>query len=503
MRQKRFFKVILIAAVMLCPKEIFGSVLGDADGSGCLDLKDAVICFQVCTGMNPSVNIAADINKDGDIDVEEAIFVLHTLANMIDSDTMYGKFIAGYQGWFSCPGDGSKISNTWGHWFHWDTTPDAVNLKVDMWPDMSELDEDELFSTNMKMPDGTPAKLFSAYKEKTVLRHFKWMQEYGIDGVFLQRFVTGLYDRDSAAFDFAKQVMQNVRTGAESYGRIFAVEYDTTSADPELLVSTIQKDWIYLVDTLKITESRRYLRHKGKPVVVIWGLGYSDDNHKSFTPDQAMELITWFKNADEKYQATLVGGVPSRWRTCRDDSLPDPDTGVKWSEVYRSYDVILPWTVGRYSDVTGADSWKQDMIRPDLAEAMSQGIDYMPVVFPGFSFYNMHRHPLHPEDETPPLNEIKRDGGNFYWRQIFNAISAFQESASGYAMIKAAMFDEVDEGTAIFKVAPTQKDIPVGTEFVTLDIDGYELSSDRYLRLTGKASEMLRGEMPLTSEIPK
>jgi len=49
----------------------------------------------------------------------------------------------------------------------------------------------------------------------------------------------------------------------------------------------------------------------------------------------------------------------------------------------------------------------------------------------------------------------------------------------------------------------TQKDIPVGTEFVTLDIDGYELSSDWYLRLTGKASEMLRGEMPLTSEIPK
>ncbi|OQX26420.1 MAG: hypothetical protein BWK80_10590, partial [Desulfobacteraceae bacterium IS3] len=225
MRQKRFFKVILIAAVMLCPAEIFGSVLGDADGSGCLDLKDSVICFQVGAGMKPSVNVNADISGDRKIGLEEAVFVLNTVANMIDPTTMYGKFIAGYQGWFSCPGDGSKISNTWGHWFHWDTTPDAVNLKVDMWPDTTELDEDELFSTNMKMSDGTPAKLFSAYKEKTVLRHFKWMQEYGIDGVFLQRFVTGLYDRDSAAFDFAKQVMQNVSTGAESYGRIFAVEY--------------------------------------------------------------------------------------------------------------------------------------------------------------------------------------------------------------------------------------------------------------------------------------
>ncbi len=489
---------------MLFPAENFGSVLGDADNSGYLDLKDAVICFQICAGTDPSVtvNIPADVNRDGGIGLEEAVFVLNTLAGMIDPTTMYGKFIAGYQGWFSCPGDGSKISDTWGHWFNWNTAPDEVNLKVDMWPDISELDEDELFSTNMKMSDGTPAKLFSAFKEKTVLRHFRWMREYGIDGVFLQRFVSGLYDRDSASFDFTKQVMQNVRTGAESYGRIFAVEYDTTSADPALLVSTVQKDWMYLVDTVQITQSRRYLRHKEKPVVVIWGLGYSDDNHKSFTPEQATELITWFKNAEEKYRATLVGGVPSRWRTCRDDSLPDPDTGVKWSEVYRSYDVILPWTVGRYSDVTGADSWKQDMISPDLAEAMSRGIDYMPVVFPGFSFYNMHRHPLHPEDDTPPLNEIKREGGNFYWRQIFNAVSAFKEASAGYSMIKVAMFDEVDEGTAIFKAAPTQKDIPAGAEFVTLDIDGYSLPSDWYLRLTGKASEMLRGEMPLTSEIP-
>ncbi len=241
-----------------------------------------------------------------------------------DPTTMYGKFIMGYQGWFSCPGDDSKISGTWGHWFNWNTTADAVNLKVDMWPDTTELDGDELFPTNMKMPDGKPAFLFSSYKEKTVLRHFRWMQEYGIDGVFLQRFVTGLYDRNSPYFDFTKQVMQNVRTGAEACGRVFAIEYDTTSADPALLVNTIKEDWMYLTDTILITKSTRYLKHKEKPVVVIWGLGYSDDNHKFFTPDQAMELIIWFKTAEEKYQATIVGGVPSRWRTCRDDSVPDP-----------------------------------------------------------------------------------------------------------------------------------------------------------------------------------
>ncbi len=487
---------------VLCSVTVSGASAADVDGSGDVDLKDALAALQVCAGLNPSVTVSADAGGDGKIGLEEAISVLQTLANWVDPATMYGKIIVGYQGWFSCPGDGSKVSDTWGHWFHWNTSPDAVNLKVDMWPDVSELDEDELFSTNMKMSDGTPAKLFSSYKEKTVLRHFKWMREYGIDGVFLQRFVSSVYDQTSVFFDFNRQVMQNVRAGAEKYGRVFAIEYDTTSADPASLVNTVIKDWIYLTDTMQITQSPQYLKHKGKPTVVLWGLGYSDDNHKNFTPEQAMELIRWFETAEEKYQATLVGGVPSRWRTCRDDSLPDPDTGVKWSEVYSSYHVILPWTVGRYSDATSADSWKEDMIKPDLAETMSKGIDYMPVVFPGFSFHNMNRHPAHPDDVPPPLNEIRRDGGKFFWRQVFNAVSAFKEAGAGYAMIKVAMFDEVDEGTAIFKTAPDSKNVPADADFVTLDIDGDNLPSDRYLRLTGKSSEMLRGEIALTSEIP-
>ena len=57
------------------------------------------------------------------------------------------------------------------------------------------------------------------------------------------------------------------------------------------------------------------------------------------------------------------------------------------------------------------------------------------------------------------------------------------------------MFDEVDEGTAIYKVA---NDIPVGKYFVT-----YEgLSSDWYLKLTGAATQMIRGEAPWSERIP-
>ena len=65
----------------------------------------------------------------------------------------------------------------------------------------------------------------------------------------------------------------------------------------------------------------------------------------------------------------------------------------------------------------------------------------MPVIFPGFSWHNLKA--------TLPLNQIPRNGGTFYWRQVYNAISA------GCTMLYGAMFDEVDEGTAMFKMAPT------------------------------------------------
>ena len=55
----------------------------------------------------------------------------------VDASTMQHKLLMGYQGWFSCPGDGSQI-NGYFHWFRSDT-PDAANFRVDMWPDTSEL----------------------------------------------------------------------------------------------------------------------------------------------------------------------------------------------------------------------------------------------------------------------------------------------------------------------------------------------------------------------------
>lgn len=57
-------------------------------------------------------------------------------------------------------------------------------------------------------------------------------------------------------------------------------------------------------------------------------------------------------------------------------------------------------------------------------------------------------------------------------------------------MVYQAMFDEVNEGTAIFKC---ENDPPVGaSSFVT-----YEgLPSDFYLKMVGRAARMMRGQTP-------
>jgi hypothetical protein len=84
--------------------------------------------------------------------------------------------------------------------------------------------------------------------------------------------------------------------------------------------------------------------------------------------------------------------------------------------------------------------FKQRAIVPDKAYCDQRKIDYMPVIFPGFSWYNMHR-------GKTPFNQIPRRGGNFLWHQSYNAISA------GVSMVYIAMYDEVDEGTAMYKLA--------------------------------------------------
>ena len=84
----------------------------------------------------------------------------------------------GYQGWFPAKGDGYEPGFV--HWGAMDRTP--TRCSVDFWPDMSELGPDERFPANYRHADGSTACVFNSAVRKTVLRHYKWMRDYGIDG---------------------------------------------------------------------------------------------------------------------------------------------------------------------------------------------------------------------------------------------------------------------------------------------------------------------------------
>ncbi|MCJ7777759.1 MAG: hypothetical protein MUP16_05545, partial [Sedimentisphaerales bacterium] len=116
--------------------------------------------------------------------------------------------------------------------------------------------------------------------------------------------------------------------------------------------------------------------------------------------------------------------------------------------------------------------------------------DYLPVMFPGFSWSNLIKDPT-------KLNQIPRVGGQFLWDQLYADISTV-----GANMLYVAMFDEVDEGTAIFKIT-NDPPRPGGVDmFVTPDFDGYPLPSDEYLWLVGQACRALRGEITVSPARP-
>ena len=68
--------------------------------------------------------------------------------------------------------------------------------------------------------------------------------------------------------------------------------------------------------------------------------------------------------------------------------------------------------------------------------------------------------------------------------------------------IMGAMFDEVDEGTAMTKAASTIDDIPAEGTFLYLSIDGEEISSDFYLLLAQKYSSQFLSSREEKSKSP-
>jgi hypothetical protein len=406
-------------------------------------------------------------------------------SGMVDVSTLTGKFVVGFQGWFMCPHD-ARGRGGWVHWFT-DNRDDPQHAHFDLLPDTSELTPDELYPTGLHTANGHDIRLFSDQNRQTVLRQFEWMQQYRIESVALQRFVVALAPTfpptDRASID---RVLDNVRASAEQTGRAFFVMYDVAGGDPAVWASTLAEDWRRLIAS-GLTMSPAYQRHNGRPLLAIAGVGSRD---RPGTAEQTLTLLeTLRKDSAPIGGVTLLGTVPTGWRTLDGDAKPEP----AWARTYRDFDVLSPWTVGRYRDAASFFKFRERWLIPDMAEARRAGIDYMPAIFPGFSWHNLSLSSRH---EEKPLNQIPRLGGRFLWMQATENVWA------GANMLYGAMFDEVDEGTAMFKIVGDPAELPAAPALLPLSEAGNQLPSDWYLQLSGKITDLLQGRIAANLQFP-
>jgi hypothetical protein len=413
----------------------------------------------------------------------------------VDTATLTGKVMCGYQGSFTCPGDGAKLGwSGWGKGGKFNTE----NCAVDLWPDMSEYGKDEKFATPFKQGFFGKAAVFSSMNKNTVLRHFKWMRDYGIDGVFVERLAPEIDTEkelilcnhqwwlataprkfqpfDAVKLNFRNTVLENCRQGANQYGRAYAVSYDLSGLKAGQIDSVIE-DWKLLVGKMKITKDKAYLRHNGKPVIMVCGIGFKD-NHE-YTLDECAKLVDFLKNDSNYGGCTVALGVPSCWRALYNDCVDDK----KIREIALAADIICPWTVGRFDKPDDVPGFGRNVWGKDIKWCKKNNKEYMPVVWPGFSWHNTF--------EARKLNQFKRLKGRLLWKQFVETKKA------GATMLFLASFDNLNEGTAILKCTNT----PPGAKGSFLTNDG--LPSNYYLWLTGQGGKMLRGETELAEELPK
>ncbi len=383
-----------------------------------------------------------------------------------------GLVMAGYQGWFRAPKDGVMY-------------PDENKIRIDMWPEL--LEYEKTYPTGLKLTNGNVANFFSSDDKSTVDLHFKWMSQYGVDGVFMQRFFGAA--KPSSRNSGATNVLRNALQAASKYERAIGVMYDLSGmkATGEDCSSLID-DWKYLVDSLQVTNqtgSQTYIFHRGKPLVTIWGIGFPDRDYNIRNIGIA-RFIDFLKNDAEYGGCSVMLGVPTFWRDLNADCNPDPYL----HELIKKADIVLPWTVQRFSPLLHNDMDRyRDVMLADVKWCKDNGVDYVPCVYPGFSWHNLSRFEF--PDDIKPVGSIPRQGGRFYWQQISTAINA------GATMLYVAMFDEVNEGTAIFKGSDNP---PVSNIAKFINMDG--VPSDHYLWLTGEASKMLKKEKPLNFKLP-
>jgi len=435
---------------------------GDINTDCTVDFKDFALLAQNWLMSGPSLQ--GDIDKSGTIDYTDLVIFIdkwlqdNSVPQPPLANSMLNVVMAGYQGWFRCPNDGANLG-----WIHW-SYDGGVTFDVEMWPDMNEYVK-KYQAGSYTLPDASKAYVYSPMDYQTVFTHFKWMQQYGIDGVWFQRFLVDLPGGPNQNRYAANlQVLNNVQAACYMTDRIWAVSYDTACMPTNSIYSSLTADWESLV-AKGILNDPHYLHHNGKPVVSIWGFYTSSGN---MTPVVGNQIIDYFKGKD----VYLFGGGNWDWV-----SVTDP----QWSAMFRRFDAFGGWNIGNFSIDGEGKKWATTSYWATAkSTAESVNMLFVPVLYAGYSW----------SKSTPSnFNLLPRMGGKFYWKQWVAA------TQTGFGTVYLAMFDEVDEGTAIYKVTnspPTQRN------YVTYE--GYP--SDWYMRLANEGCKMIRGQIPLTTTIP-
>jgi hypothetical protein len=374
-------------------------------------------------------------------------------AGSVDVETILGKNMVGYQGWFTCSEEGIAQK----HWY------EQGHVVAEMLPDVSDYPDQDTLCTLPGHFDknGKPIKVFSSQTPGVVNTHFKWMQEYDIDGAFLQQFLVAL--NDPVAMARRLNVTTNVKNAAEEYGRAWALMFDVSGFEQSPLEAIKEALYGGFIDLIK--NSTMYQKQNGKPLVAIWGIG-DNPNHLG-NPVQALEIVEFLNQQGFSVYAGVAG---NKWKI--EYARGDP----YWKALVESFDVISPWTVG----LTLSLNEFKEKVKEEIELLKGKNVIYTPVVYPGFSWTNLKH------GQGKKFNDKPRNSGHFMAGLAYAAITG------GARTIYTAMFDEVNEATCIFKTLATEDLHPTKGRFLALDADGTRLPSDHYLSVAGKISGFVR-----------
>jgi hypothetical protein len=458
----------------------------------------------LCLGMMTNSCSDNNDNTDGDNTNGDGFGVVDTLTYVPDTlntpkevrfKTYKGRVMCGYQGWFTTPDD--EVGST--EFTHYTAT--GYNAfkpgycSIEYWPDMSEYEK--TYPTAFKYPDGTTATIFSSADASTTDLHFKWMKTYGIGGAIIQRFKSAVEACATGRDTHSIEVIKNCVNASLKYNIPIFIEYDLSglgASDSETSpvpgktgLQLLLEDWNMLNEKFHLTDPTKcptYLWEKNKPLLGFYGPGL--DKGDNF-PDQYIYLFDHMKGRDGKEGAvSIFAGTGFGWRTSIHAKPYE-----EWEKVYKRCAVISPWAVGSYASSGAVISKFVDVFK-DQKWCWQNKVLYAPVAFPGFSWRNTQTRwkaggTQFDWDKANDYDQISREKGMFFWKLI----GTYRELGAEAAFI--AMFDEIDEGTAIFKCAkkdktPANSDKKYNPDGKFLNYDE-EFGTDYYLKLAGEASK--------------